>query len=170
MRLNGIWAIMPIVILLLVLQGCQNPIASGTDGGGSPAPLNFTGRWQINSLSSFAIQTAFNLTIDFDKDLNKSCTNYRCYLTGYAELSSAQSQPPNPPLSGTYFFRDGFTPTTGFAIISMKFLGPSIGDRKYVVYVDVGTNTDQLYGYYQEWDPGSGNMLRSSQIKMMRLR
>ena len=157
------WFSVLLVIPLLALSGCSllssSPAAPATPQTGTP-DISLTGRWQVLALSSFAIQTRFNLTVDLETGF---CNNYKCELKGHAELSAALSAPPNPDATGTYFYRDGF------AIYSVEFNAPSIGPKKYQIYIDIGANSDEFQGYYLEWDSRSGDLLRSAQIKMTRL-
>lgn len=157
------WLIVLLVIPLLTLAGCA-ALFGAHEGPATPqtgAPqVSLAGRWQVLALSSFAIQTRFNLTVDLEMGF---CSTYKCELNGHAELSAALSAPPNPDVSGTYFYRDGF------AIYSVEFNAPSIGPKKYQIYIDIGANRTEFQGYYLEWDPRSGDLLRSAQIKMTRL-
>jgi hypothetical protein len=158
------WFIALLVVPLLMLSGCaallfNQPQASTTPPTGTPE-ISLDGRWQILSLSTFAVQNAFNLTVDLQMGY---CGNYKCELKGYAELGATLSAPPNPDITGTYFYRDGF------AIYSVQYMAPGIGPKKYEIYINIGTNSGQFLGYYLEWDPVSGNLLRSAQIKMTQL-
>jgi len=157
------WSAALFLVPLLALSGCalliNQPQTPTTPQTGTPQ-ISLNGRWQVLALSTFSIQTAFNLTVDLEMGY---CNVYKCELKGYAELSAALSAPPNPDISGTYFYRDGF------AVYSVQFMSPSLGPKKYKIYIDIGTSSGQFLGYYLEWDPNSGNLLRSAQIKMTKL-